>query len=216
MKIDTEGEVLSDVRHTNGTEKNRCSTIGCEAAEKDGEKEEEGRISLPEFLVRGGQEENLGHPGGCTDSVCEYFNWRLKAMDKQLRKQQKAFSFFKGRAVSGDKFYVSDGAQGTFSLAKARCAQAGGIMASPTNPEENTAIQSITIQHGSPAYLGINELFTKGIYRYPNGERISYSNWRANEPNNHQGKPENCVEMHETGQWNDIVCDANLFIICEF
>ncbi|XP_073453303.1 uncharacterized protein [Aquarana catesbeiana] len=164
-----------------------------------------------------------GERGDSAIPAIKNLKLQMAGMDGQIRDLQsnieklgKAFSFFKGRAVSGNKFYVSNGVEGTFSFAKARCAEAGGIMASPTKPEENTAIQSIRNQYGSHAYLGINELDTKGIYRYPNGKRISYTNWKANEPNNHQGTPEYCVEMQETGQWNDKPCNANLLIICEF
>ncbi|XP_073453311.1 conglutinin-like [Aquarana catesbeiana] len=158
-----------------------------------------------------------GLHGNCNNPVCEDLQGKFKALNGQLKELQTAFLFFKGRAVSGDKFYVSDGVQGTFSFAKARCAQAGGIMASPTNPEENTAILSIRNQYGlSNAHLRINELDTKGIYRYPNSEQIFHTNWKANEPDYYQGTPENCVEMQETGEWNDIHCDANLLIICQF
>ncbi|XP_077323362.1 pulmonary surfactant-associated protein D-like [Lithobates pipiens] len=149
-------------------------------------------------------------------AVCEDLREKVKALDENQNELQTAFLFFKGRATSGDKIYLSDGDQGNFNNARERCTKAGGQMASPRNAEENEAILFITNQYGVVSYLGINELETLGTYRYPTGEVISYTNWKQNEPNNFEGRPENCVSMQDTGKWNDVVCASTRLIICEF
>ncbi|KAM5141830.1 pulmonary surfactant-associated protein D-like [Mantella aurantiaca] len=157
-----------------------------------------------------------GPPGDCTASVCEGFQKKINALDGQLKELQTAFLFFKGRASSGDKIYLSDGGQGNFDDAKARCANAGGQMASPRNDNENEAILSIRNHYGVLAYLGITEQESKGTYNYLSGEAISYTNWDQNEPNNFQGTIEDCVEIRDTGKWNDAICEHKRLIICEF
>ncbi|XP_040177029.1 pulmonary surfactant-associated protein D-like [Rana temporaria] len=147
---------------------------------------------------------------------CEDLREKVKALDEQQKELKTAFLFFKGRAKSGDKIYLSDGEQGNFENARERCTKAGGQMASPTNAEENEAIRFIINQYNVDSYLGINELEELGTYRYPGGLAISFTNWNVNEPNNFEGRQENCVEMQNTGRWNDIVCASTRLIICEF
>ncbi|XP_077323363.1 pulmonary surfactant-associated protein D-like [Lithobates pipiens] len=149
-------------------------------------------------------------------AVCEDLQEKVKALDENQKALKTAFLFFKGRAKSGDKIYLSDGDQGNFNDARERCTKAGGQMASPRNAEENEAILSVTNQYGVSSYLGINELEELGTYRYPGGEAISFTNWNFGEPNNFEGRQENCVEMQNTGRWNDIVCASTRLIICEF
>ncbi|XP_073453315.1 pulmonary surfactant-associated protein D-like [Aquarana catesbeiana] len=205
--------VMSSTQICQDVEKSGCSIITCGAPGKDGEKGEKGErgiIGLPGFPG------HPGPPGDCKDSVCEDLQSKLKALEGQLKAQQTESFFFKGRARSSDKIFLSDGDQGNFNEAKARCTNAGGQMASPRNSDENKAILSINKQYGFVSYLGINELETPGIYRDPSNEVISYTNWKENEPNNYQGIQENCVELQNTGKWNDIVCEAKRLIICEF
>ncbi|XP_073453322.1 pulmonary surfactant-associated protein D-like [Aquarana catesbeiana] len=149
-------------------------------------------------------------------AVCEDLREEVKVLNEQQKALKTAFLFFKGRATSGDKIYLSDGDQGNFNDARERCTKAGGQMASPRNAEENEAILFITNQYGVASYLGINELEELGTYRYPGGEAISFTNWNVGEPNNFEGRQENCVEMQNTGRWNDIVCANTRLIICEF
>uniref|UniRef100_A0A8C4YJP1 C-type lectin domain-containing protein n=1 Tax=Gopherus evgoodei TaxID=1825980 RepID=A0A8C4YJP1_9SAUR len=98
---------------------------------------------------------------------------------------------------------------------KATCSQAGGLIASPRNSAENSAIQQIVVRHNKAAYIGINDIQTEGSFKYLSGEAIEYSNWAAREPNN-LGGIEDCVEVYSDGRWNDISCNEKQLIICEF
>ncbi|XP_077323782.1 mannose-binding protein C-like [Lithobates pipiens] len=171
--------VMSGTQICQDVEKSGCSIITCGAPGKDGEKGERGEIGFPGFPGPKGLQ---GPPGDCKDSVCEDLQRKFKALEGQLKVLQTESLFIKGRARSGDKIFLSDGSQGNFNEAKAKCTNAGGQMASPRNSDENEAILSINKQYGFDSYLGINELETHGIYRDPSGEVISYTNWKEMNP----------------------------------
>uniref|UniRef100_A0A8C0FVR1 C-type lectin domain-containing protein n=1 Tax=Chelonoidis abingdonii TaxID=106734 RepID=A0A8C0FVR1_CHEAB len=112
-------------------------------------------------------------------------------------------------------FCSTNGAEGDFETSKATCSQAGGLIASPRNSAENSAIQQIVVRHNKVAYIGINDIQTEGSFKYLSGEAIEYSNWAAREPNN-VGGIEDCVEVYSDGRWNDKSCNEKRLIICEF
>uniref|UniRef100_A0A8C0J1Q2 C-type lectin domain-containing protein n=1 Tax=Chelonoidis abingdonii TaxID=106734 RepID=A0A8C0J1Q2_CHEAB len=102
----------------------------------------------------------------------------------------------------GEKIFKTEGSEGNFETSKAVCSQAGGLLASPRNSAENSAIQQIAAWHKKMPFLGINDIQTEGTFKHLNGEALGYSNWASNEPNNSEGI-EDCVEVHSSGKWND-------------
>ncbi|XP_063816733.1 pulmonary surfactant-associated protein D-like [Pseudophryne corroboree] len=126
-----------------------------------------------------------------------------------------AFTFSEGGTTSVGKIYVLNNAQANYNEAKLVCARAGGQLPSPVNAEENQAILDIRKKSPIAIFLGINDVQKEGTFKYPNGENIVYSNWHPGEPNNERGA-EVCVEMYDTGRWNDENCAEMRRIICEF
>ena len=59
-------------------------------------------------------------------------------------------------------------------------------------------------------------------FRYPNGEKLSYHDWRRGEPNgNVPNKPENCVGIYSrpidnSFQWNDGECGGESLFVCQY
>ncbi|XP_069812456.1 pulmonary surfactant-associated protein D [Dendropsophus ebraccatus] len=162
-----------------------------------------------------------GERGDIGTSVLEALKLQLSSMDGRITKVQsnlgalkKAFGFFKGVRVVGDKFYVSDGTQTTYEGAKSACANAGGQLASPQNSDENQAVLVIRNQYGVAPYLGINDILTEGTFRYSTGNGLIYTNWFSGEPNNLGD--EDCVEMYDNGKWNDKSCGEKRLVICEY
>uniref|UniRef100_A0A8C4YJG0 C-type lectin domain-containing protein n=1 Tax=Gopherus evgoodei TaxID=1825980 RepID=A0A8C4YJG0_9SAUR len=102
----------------------------------------------------------------------------------------------------GEKIFKTEGSEGNFETSKAACSQAGGLLASPRNSAENSAIQQIAARHKKMPFLGINDIQTEGTFKHLNGEALGYSNWASNEPNNAEGI-EDCVEVYSSGKWND-------------
>ncbi|TFK09500.1 Pulmonary surfactant-associated protein D [Platysternon megacephalum] len=115
----------------------------------------------------------------------------------------------------GEKIFKTEGSEGNFETSKAACSQAGGLLASPRNSAENSAIQQIAGRHKKMPFLGINDIQTEGTFKHLNGEALGYSNWASNEPNNSEGI-EDCVEVHSSGKWNDKSCAEKRLIICEY
>lgn len=65
-------------------------------------------------------------------------------------------------------------------------------------------------------WIGLVKNRSLGIFRWSNGQRLSYQNWIVM-PN--ISKPEDCGEMTDysvfRGMWNDQSCSAMLPFICE-
>uniref|UniRef100_G3TVF5 Pulmonary surfactant-associated protein A n=1 Tax=Loxodonta africana TaxID=9785 RepID=G3TVF5_LOXAF len=114
----------------------------------------------------------------------------------------------------GEKVFSTNGQSVNFDAIRESCARAGGRIAVPRSPEENTAIASIVKEHSTYAYLGLAEGSTPGEFYYLDGAPVNYTNWYLGEPRG-LGK-ERCVEMYTDGQWNDKNCLQHRLTICEF
>lgn len=119
---------------------------------------------------------------------------------------------FSSGEKAGRKFYITKNERLPFSRVKALCTELQGIVATPKNDEENTAIQRL-IQ--DTAFLGITDEVTEGQFMYVTGGRLTYSKWKKNEPNNYESN-EDCVTIHKEGIWNDVSCSSPHIAICEF
>lgn len=113
---------------------------------------------------------------------------------------------------SGKKFYVTNGEKMPFSRVKALCAQLQATVATPKNAEENEAIRDVATDS---VFLGITDEVTEGQFMYVTGGRLTYSNWKRDEPNNY-GSGEDCVILLKDGVWNDISCSSSFQAVCEF
>ncbi|XP_068111991.1 pulmonary surfactant-associated protein D-like isoform X2 [Hyperolius riggenbachi] len=141
---------------------------------------------------------------------------RLQALQSRLEKQIKALIYSKGRAVGGNHIYVSNGARATYSSAKNICTNIGGEMASPQNTIENRAVQQVRNQFRLSAFIGIDALQEKGVYKYLTGEPISYSNWLEGEPHIAKTGSDDCVEVNENGNWANVNCGQKRLAVCQF
>jgi hypothetical protein len=75
----------------------------------------------------------------------------------------------------------------------------GGHLASVSSAAENEFIFSTS---GLSVWIGLNDLASEGNFVWTSGEAVTYTNWRAGEPNG--GTNENVtIIRHEEGQWND-------------
>lgn len=99
-----------------------------------------------------------------------------------------------------------------FPKVKALCAGLGGTVAIPRNAEENKAIREVAKGN---AFIGITDEVTEGQFMYVTGGRLTYSNWKKNEPNDY-GSGEDCVVIVDDGVWNDISCQSSFIAVCEF
>ncbi|KAL7979058.1 hypothetical protein Chor_015082 [Crotalus horridus] len=174
-----------------------------------GEKGVKGEMGLKGALGPPGPQGKIGDPGpaGAKGSVGEKgekgdrgvqevnllktkvssLEGQLKALQASFAKYQKVAMFPGGRSV-GNKVFITNSYEGNFEDLRLKCAQAGGLLATPRNVAENDAIQKIAVMYNKGIFLGITDLKTEGTFKYLNDQPITYSNWLQGEPNNNQGK----------------------------
>uniref|UniRef100_A0A4W6FV71 C-type lectin domain-containing protein n=1 Tax=Lates calcarifer TaxID=8187 RepID=A0A4W6FV71_LATCA len=67
-------------------------------------------------------------------------------------------------------------------------------------------------------WIGLTLRETKGEWKWVDGTPLTKSYWGSGEPNDYEGKTEDCVEIKfhdEENSWNDIPCGDQNFWICE-
>ena len=52
------------------------------------------------------------------------------------------------------------------------------------NSHENSIATSICHGHGHECWIGVNDQFIEGTFKYSNGNHVTYTNWARHEPNN--------------------------------
>ncbi|XP_068111962.1 uncharacterized protein [Hyperolius riggenbachi] len=138
------------------------------------------------------------------------------SLDTKVEGLKKASPLLKDGVRIVKKYFVSTGGQANYHDAINICAKLGGQLATPRNAEENAAVLKVRGKSRTHAWLGINKIRTKPTFKYISYEPLTYTNWGPGEPNNYLGRGEDCVEMWETGKWNDNVCNNRDLVICEF
>ncbi|XP_053891584.1 pulmonary surfactant-associated protein D-like [Malaclemys terrapin pileata] len=163
-----------------------------------------------------GKKGSVGERGqtGLSGSQVRELQAQLKAVQATVSKAQKVLLFPNGMTVS-EKIFKTESSEGNFETSKAACSKAGGLLASPRNSAENSAIQQIAARHKKMPFLGLNDIQTEGTFKHLNGEALGYSNWASNKPDNSEGI-EDCVEVRPSGKWNDKSCAEKQLIICEY
>ncbi|NXL85623.1 MBL protein, partial [Alectura lathami] len=137
---------------------------------------------------------------------------KTRVLEDELNRYKKAL-ILKDIIRVGIKLFVSTGKKDTFENGKSFCAKAGGALATPRNEAENTALKGL-VKPSTQAYIGLSDAQTEGRFVYLSGGPVTYTNWKTGEPNNVRN--EDCVEIEESGKWNDLDCsDSDKFIICE-
>ncbi|XP_075073152.1 uncharacterized protein LOC142161440 isoform X2 [Mixophyes fleayi] len=160
-----------------------------------------------------------GEKGNQDDAVKE----QLKAFERQLQTLQASLNkynkilLFHAVKQSGNKLFATNDLKESFENAQKTCRESGGNVATPKNAAENSAVQQIlqTMGDSGTAFLGISDLQVEGTFKYFSGDKITYTNWNIGEPNNNK-YIEDCVEIRENGKWNDISCNLQRSVICEF
>lgn len=62
----------------------------------------------------------------------------------------------------------------------------------------------------SDAWIGIDDIATDGEWVLSSSRRpMGYINWDSDEPNNHEGKKEDCGSIKSNGFWNDAFCNSS-------
>ncbi|KAM4636298.1 mannose-binding protein A-like isoform 2-T2 [Discoglossus pictus] len=164
-----------------------------------------------------GDKGNTGAKGEKGDRDSNLEN-RIISLEKSLSVLKNSVLFQMTQTTSGNKMYSLSWREDNFARAQAVCEKFGGTLPKPMNNDENSAIYLLakvvhTVTKKS-IFLGINDIKQEGVFVYPDGKKITYTNWNHDEPNG--GRGENCIQIYDHGKWIDITCEIINQVVCEF
>ncbi|KAG2468041.1 MBL protein, partial [Polypterus senegalus] len=159
----------------------------------------------------------LGRPGPpANESLIAALESQLESMSRlweQFAKLERRFTFTHWRLHKHKLFAVTFN-PGTFENGLKLCKEAGGIMPYPENEEENNIFHDLYKKVGL-MYIGVTDTKTEGTFVDLKGRPLSFTKWKAGEPNN-SGGSENCIHIWHNGEWNDTNCNSEMHAICLF
>ncbi|MBN3306093.1 COL10 protein, partial [Amia calva] len=142
-------------------------------------------------------------------------------MDVNISKLRNSVKFVKnvilGIKETEEKFYLIIKEAKKYKDALTNCRLRGGTLAMPKDEETNLLITSSISQAGlSRVFIGLHDSDKEGQFMYVDNTPLqNFTGWSPGEPNN-AAVNENCVEMVNTGSWNDVECDLTIYFVCEF
>lgn len=157
-----------------------------------------------------------GLPGspGC-ESVLETLKSEIQHLNAKFAMIEKAASVSHFRKV-GQKYYITDGIEGTFDKGIQICKDVGGTMVLPRTAAENQALLNIVLSSGfggKKPYIGTSDRETEGQFVDTEGKQLTFTNWGPGQPDNYRGV-QDCGVM-DSGLWDDGGCNDVRPIICE-
>lgn len=160
-----------------------------------------------------------GKPGTTCD--CGRYRGHVGQLDITINQLKSSVKFVKnviaGIKETDEKYYVLVKEEKNYRDALKHCKVRGGTLAMPKEVKTNSLIATYISEAGlMRAYIGINDVEKEGHFMFTDDSPLqNYSNWRTEEPNNAYGG-EDCVEMVNTGGWNDVECRPTMYFVCEF
>ena len=107
--------------------------------------------------------------------------------------------------------YLVCGEPSTWHEADAFCQQVGGWLVAIDGRSENSDVGRLGLES---FWIGLNDQEEEGEYGWSNGENSRFRRWNIGEPNDY-GDGEDCVEMLDSGWWNDQRCETDRPFVCE-
>ncbi len=95
------------------------------------------------------------------------------------------------------------------------CDALGWHLASIGSKDEQDALYSVVAPYNTVFWIGFNDLEVEGDWVWADGSPVTYTNWRANEPNNGGPYGEQCAEIEPAGQWDDQSCSDLQPWVCQ-
>lgn len=113
-----------------------------------------------------------------------------------------AYATVIGSAVySGHTYYLLDGK--TWLNQEAEAVTLGGHLVTINDAAENTWVWGTFGIVNTGLFIGLNDAASEGVFVWSSGESVSFTNWRAGEPNNCCGG-ESFGELASDYMWNDV------------
>ena len=92
------------------------------------------------------------------------------------------------------------------------CGRRGGSLATVQSQEEQDAIYALTGSTG--AWIGLTDLLFEGNFSWVDGSSVSYTNFRAGQPNNGNDN-QHCTWIRPDGFWDDVICKKEQHYVCQ-
>ncbi len=156
----------------------------------------------------------LGSPG--SESVLESLKSEILQLKAKISMTEKVASFSHFRQV-GQKYYFTDGDEGTFSQGLKYCKGFGGTMVYPISSIENAALLKLVVSSGLSSkkpYIGVTDSETEGRFVDTEGKQLTFNNWGLGQPDDYKGL-QDCGVIELSGFWDDGSCGDIRPIICE-
>ena len=117
---------------------------------------------------------------------------------------------------NGNKYAVYKG-KVSYQYAKDLCESYGGHLVRITSAGENNAVKGLAAKVGT-CWIDGSDAQSEGVWKFSNGEKMTYFNWGKGEPNNDGNQ--DCLRIYVSGEWDDSfenikTLDIDGFI-CEF
>uniref|UniRef100_A0A8D0D1I4 C-type lectin domain-containing protein n=1 Tax=Sander lucioperca TaxID=283035 RepID=A0A8D0D1I4_SANLU len=122
--------------------------------------------------------------------------------------------FQQGWVYFHPSFYYISSNKKSWQESRADCLRRGADLVIINSKEE----QDFTRKFHKLTWIGLTDRETKGTWKWVDGTLLTKSYWNPGEPNDFEGKNEDCVEIkfHDVeNSWNDIPCGDQNFWICE-
>ncbi|NXP09215.1 SFTPA protein, partial [Thinocorus orbignyianus] len=109
------------------------------------------------------------------EDIIHQLEYRISRLEGVLRLEKMI-------TESGGKIFATNGKKAYFDTTVEKCKEAGGSIATPSNPAENDAILYFVKSYNTYAYLGMKESLIPRKFLFLDGTQLSYTNWHLNEP----------------------------------
>ena len=114
-------------------------------------------------------------------------------------------------------FYCLISTDATFDEAQLDCANRpeNASLVTIDNADINNFITYFAGGRGR-AWIGATDQETEGVWKWPNGNTLDFTNWRTGQPNNYGGS-QNCAALNyrDAGKWDDVDCETRRPYICK-
>uniref|UniRef100_A0A3B5KEF3 C-type lectin domain-containing protein n=1 Tax=Takifugu rubripes TaxID=31033 RepID=A0A3B5KEF3_TAKRU len=110
-------------------------------------------------------------------------------------------------------YYISS-VKNTWHLSREYCLQEGADLAIINSRAEQAFLENFKMT----LWIGLMEQRSERTWRWVDGTPLTESYWSLGEPNNYEGRQEQCVEQvdrEDKKGWNDLVCEFSNFYMCE-
>ena len=86
--------------------------------------------------------------------------------------------------------------------AQAQATAEGAYLVAISDESEQDWLQAVF--GGQPTWIGLNNIAREGQWQWDNGEPLTYTNWRVQEPHDTSSGDEGYVIMGPSGKWEDV------------